>query len=340
MSGESVPYHLRPHKAVDRRLFLDLLSRYERWQSLAEYVYVSMGAYPLEDHKMVHRIVGIKKLVAFDLNDEVVSRQRFNKPIDSCHCIKKKSGELIAELDTILEDFGFSSESGIVIWLDYTDPKKVGEQIREFESLLNKLRTGDLVRVTVNAHPSSMLELQRDADGRPLLADDKRTKQFEKLQARIGDFLPSWASPDHMTPEGLPTVISEAFAAAALRALPVSGTNTFVPLSIIRYADGQQMLSITGTLVDRSEEAALLARLDLSAWPFASSHWGEIHQLVVPHLTLRERLFLERGVVSQSAEDLMAELGFETAADVQIKDFLENYKNYYRFYPTLLTSEL
>lgn len=340
MSGAAIPYHLRPHKAVDRRLFLDLLSRYERWKSLAEYIYISMGAYPLEDHKLVHRIVGIRKLVAFDLNDEVVSRQRFNKPIDSCYCIRKKSGELISDLDAILSGLGFSSESGIVIWLDYTEPAKIGEQIREFEALLNKLRAGDVVRVTVNAHPSSMLEQQRDAEGRPLLAVDKRAKQFERLQERIGDSLPSWAAPEHMTSEYLPLVISEAFAAAALRALPISGATTFAPLSIIRYADGQQMLSITGTLVDRTEENALLARLDLHGWPFASSDWKKIHQLVVPHLTLRERLFLERGVVGKSAEELMADLGFETAADVKIKDFLENYKNYYRFYPTLLTSEL
>ena len=31
MRGASVPYHLRPHKSVDRRLFLDLLMRFERW---------------------------------------------------------------------------------------------------------------------------------------------------------------------------------------------------------------------------------------------------------------------------------------------------------------------
>jgi hypothetical protein len=37
----------------------------------------------------------------------------------------------------------------------FTDPSKLGEQVREFESLLDKLRPGDVVRVTVNAQVAS-----------------------------------------------------------------------------------------------------------------------------------------------------------------------------------------
>lgn len=339
MSGAAVPYHLRPHKAVDRRLFLDLLSRYERWNPLSDYAYVSMGAYPLEDHKLVHRIIGITKLVAFDLDDEVVARQKFNKPLETCHCLTKKSGELIARLDTVLTECSFPPDNGIVIWLDYTDPAKIGEQIREFESLLDKLRSGDVVRITVNAHPHAFLG-QSTTDGRPVRAEEKRTNQFRRLKERIGDFLPSWAGPEHMTLDDLPLVLSESFAAAALRALPISGPNAFTPLSIIRYADGQQMLSLTGAVVRREDEGKLLARLDMNSWPFASTDWKTIHRLVVPHLTVRERLFLERGVVSRSPDDLMKELGFESAAEVKITEFLENYKRYYRFYPTLLAAEV
>lgn len=339
MSGAVVPYHLRPHKAVDRRLFLDLLSRYERWKPLSEYAYVSMGAYSLEDHKLVHRIIGITRLIAFDLDEEVVARQRFNKPIESCRCLAKKSGELIAQLDAVLIECSMPAENGIVIWLDYTEPTKIGEQVREFESLLDKLRPGDVVRVTVNAHPHAFLD-HSTADGKPLLADEKRAKQFQRLRERIGDFLPSWARSDHMTPAELPLVLSESFAAAALNAVPVSGPNAFIPLSIIRYADGQQMLSLTGAVVKRGDEDDFIARLDLKNWPFASTDWRTIHRLVVPHLTVRERLFLERGIVSRPPNELMAELGFENAAEVKITEFLDNYRNYYRFYPTLLSAEV
>ncbi len=339
MSGASIPYHLRPHKSVDRRLFLDLLTRFERWRPLADYVYLSMGAYPLEDHKLVHRHLGITRLIAFDFEENIVARQRFNKPIETCHCLHKKSGELISNLDGILTDCSFLDPKGIIVWLDYTSPGQLGHQVREFETLLDKLRAGDLIRVTVNAHPNALVEAQA-LGASPLLADEKREKQFHNLKSRIGEFLPSETSSDDMTREGLPLAISKSFGAAALKALPVTGENIFCPLSIIRYADGEQMLSITGAVIDRKDKEVFLDRLDLKTWPFASDDWSSIHHLLVPALTIRERLFLERGIMSKSSDDLVSELGFEAAADIQIDEFLASYRDYYRFYPTLLSADI
>ncbi|MGJ0397111.1 MAG: O-methyltransferase [Methylocystis sp.] len=339
MSGASLPYHLRPHKAVDRRLFIDLLSRCERWKPLSNYVYLSMGAYALEDHKLVHRLIGITQLIAFDCNDDVVARQRFNKPVDSCHCIKKKSGDIIANLELVLSDAGFGCADGVVVWLDYTDPSKLGEQIREFEALLDRLRAGDIVRVTVNAHPQTLGAATNEI-GKPIPSPELRAKRFQKLRDRINDYLPSWASEEHVTETDHPRILAGSFAAAALKALPVNSENVFLPLSIVRYADGQQMLSITGAVVKRDTEAEVLKRLDIETWPFASIGWATVHQLVVPDLTVRERLFLERGVISKTPDQLIEELGFKAASEIKIGDFLENFKNYYRFYPTLLSAEL
>lgn len=339
MSGASIPYHLRPHKSVDRRLFLDLLSRFERWKPLAGYVYASMGAYPLEDHKLVHRHLGITRLIAFDMEELIVARQRFNKPIETCHCVCKKSGELISELDTILNDALFPEPEGIIVWLDYTSPKQLGNQIREFEALLNKLRAGDLVRVTVNAHPAELLDPPAPGAS-PLQATEKQEKQFNKLRKLIGDFLSSDIKPESMTQEGLPMAISKAFGAAALKALPTSGKNVFCPLSIVRYADGQQMLSITGSIVARADRDVFLERIDLQSWPFGSTEWTKVHRLLVPALTIRERLFLEKGIMSKSPASLVSELGFNAASDIKMNEFLESYKDYYRFYPTLLSAEI
>lgn len=337
MSGAAIPYHLRPHKAVDRRIFIDLLGRIERWRALADYVYVSMGAYPLEDHKLIHRIIGITKLIAFDMEGSVVARQLFNRPIANCHCIERTSGQVVNALDQILNDCGFGNPSGIIVWLDYTNPKKLGEQIREFQSLLDRLNAGDVIRITVNAHPHELIERHSEKLAR---AEEKRASQFEALKARIKEFLPSWATADHMTAADLPRVISESFSAAALKALPVSSALTFRPLSIIRYADGAQMLSISGIVARRSDEGEMLSRADLQSWPFVSDTWSMIHNLIVPDLTLRERLFLEREVVSSTPEDIVTALGFDSAAGISVANFLENYRRYYRFYPTLLAADI
>jgi hypothetical protein len=337
MSGASIPYHLRPHKAVDRRVFMDLLSRIERWRPLGEYVYLSMGAYPLEDHKLIHRILGVTRLIAFDKDASVVARQVFNRPIGSCHCIEKTSGGIVTELDQVLDQCGFGHPAGVIVWLDYTDPKQLGEQVREFQSLLNRLSAGDVVRVTVNAHPNELIDA---SDQTPTLAEEKRAKQFQGLRNRIKEFLPSWAKAEHMTAADLSRVISESFADAALKALPVTGPLTFRPLSVVRYADGVQMLSMTGVVARRADEGEMLARLGMQTWPFTSDTWSDIHNLVVPDLTLRERLFLEREIVATEPVNIVEALGFDAAGGISIADFIDNYRRYYRFYPTLLTAEL
>ncbi len=339
MSGASIPYHLRAHKAVDRRIFVDLLTRFERWKPLSKYVYVSMGAYPLEDHRLVHRILGITRLIAFDCDEAIVARQIFNRPLDTCHCLHKKSGDLIADLDNVLANCSFSDAEGVVVWLDYTDPKKIGTQIREFQSLLDKLRPGDLVRITVNANPNELLDAAVPGDPPPL-ATEKMEKQFKNIKKWVGEFLPSSASPDDMTEAKLPILISQSFAAAALKAFPVGSSTSFFPLSVVRYKDTTQMLSITGVLIEKGDEADLISRLDMASWPLASNTWSDVRRLIVPALTLRERLLLERGIVNKSAEELISELGFSNAADVGLSEFIESYKDYYRFYPTMLPAEV
>lgn len=295
-----------------------------------------MGAYPLEDHKLVHRALGISRLIAFDFDDGTVARQQFNKPVSQCYCVCKRSDAMIAGLDRILSEAGFGDPAGLIVWLDYTDPSKIGAQIREFQSLLDRLAPGDIVRVTVNAHPQSLSE----PSDQPQKVEVRRVKQFEAIQKRLGDLLPSRASPSDMTTETLPALLAEAFAAAALRALPVSSPNAFRPLSVTRYKDGQQMLSLTGAVVAKKEEHAMQSRIGLDEWPFSSPTWSKIHNLVVPDLTVRERLFLEREAMSKSDDQIISALGFNKAGDVPMREFLDNYRNYYRFYPILLAAEL
>lgn len=337
MSGASIPYHLRPHKAVDRRLFLDLLGRLERWMPLNDYAYVSMGAYPLEDHRLVHRVLGITRLLAFDFDGEVVARQEFNRPLESCRCVELSAQKLVDDFDRILQDQGFGDARGAIVWLDYTDPKQHAQQLREFQTLLDKLTEGDIVRVTVNAHIN--LQLDSAVGSKPLTKDEKRAKMLHTIKSKMGEYLPSNTTVDDMTEAGLASVISRSFGAAAHKAFQSTGTNTFKPLSITRYSDGTQMLSMTGMVIARSKVEEFDARMQWASWPFASADWGAVHHLVVPSLTLRERLFLEKGV-GRNTDELIRELGFNSAAEVPLQDFLASYRNYYRFYPTLLSADV
>lgn len=56
MSGASIPYHLRPNKAIDRYAFLELLSKVDRYIDcdISQYKYVGFGGHSLEDFKYIH----------------------------------------------------------------------------------------------------------------------------------------------------------------------------------------------------------------------------------------------------------------------------------------------
>ena len=338
MSAAAVPFHLRPHKSVDRRLFVDLLARYERWRPIRNYAYVSMGAYALEDHKMIHRRFGISRLIAFDRDENTVARQRFNRPVGSCRCLNLGSGEIIARLREVLDEETEEEVEGVVIWLDYTAPGELGTQIREFQDLLSALLAGDVVRITVNAEATALAKSMR-SDGKQLEGDDLLEERFEELKRRIGDYLPTDASAKDVRKMRLPKLLGRAFGQAASKAEMPLGGKKLSPLSIVSYADGQRMLSITGALVEREDEEKMRSKIDLESWPFKSAGWSCMRLLNVPDLTVRERMFLERRI--DAAEDEITDgLGFEFGGDIDVMEFVQQYRRYYRFYPSLVALDV
>lgn len=341
MTAEALPYRLRPHKAVDRRLFLDLLSRWERWQPLDRHVYVSMAGYTMEDQKLVHRLVGIDRLLAFDRNSDIVDRQMFNRPTHEARCVVASADEITADIDLAVRSAGIDDASGYVVWLDYTSPAQIGEQLREFRTLAAQLAPGDIVRVTVNAAPQSWGRQRRDDDrveGQEL-REVLRGRIYEMLRTRLGDALAPEIEPNMLDDEGLASALARAFGISANRAVRPTSGRRLVPLSIVRYADGLQMLSITAALVEDANIGAMRERLGLDAWPFSVSEWSDVRFIAVPDLTIRERLYLERNTHRTSAE-IAEDVGFDFDGTTGMPDFLENYRSYYRHYPALSPVEL
>ena len=246
------------------------------------------------------------------------------------------SGQLIDELDEVIRDDEGENPEGVVIWLDYTRASEIGEQIREFEALLDKLAVGDVVRVTVNAHPPS---LASGSEG-SIPAHELRERRFETLSRRVGDYLPSDATPAQMDRVGLARVLSLAFGRAAVNALPVGAEETFSLLSLVRYADGQQMLSLTGAIVARNEERDMRNAMAMEGWPFVVPDWESVRPLRVPDLTIRERMFLEQAMDHQEPHKVAAQLGFALDEGASVEEFLDDYRKYYRFYPSVLSTEL
>ena len=86
-AGSSLPYRLRPNKAVDRELFLSLLMRLAPKLSLEKYHYVGLGGPFLEDFRLVHARLGLGRMTCVEAEQEVHKRQVFNRPIASIECV-------------------------------------------------------------------------------------------------------------------------------------------------------------------------------------------------------------------------------------------------------------
>ena len=91
-TGSSLPYRLRPNKAVDRELFLSLLMRLSPILSLEKYQYVGLGGPFLEDFRLVHGRLGLSRMTCLESEEEVHKRQVFNRPIASIECVLSTSG--------------------------------------------------------------------------------------------------------------------------------------------------------------------------------------------------------------------------------------------------------
>jgi len=334
MTASSLPYALRQNKYVDRKVFIDLLSRLQRHIPLDQHVYVSLGGPSLEDHKLIHTQLGLRRLVSLDGEAHIVDRQKFNKPVQCIKCVHLTTKGFIDAFQAQMRSLGFGEEPPVIAWFDYTNPKHLGQQLREFETLLGLLNPHDIIRITVNAHPPALYAANsRQLDHRET-ADEVREERFSRLANRLEEFLPTDASPGNMDEHGLPGVISRAFGLAALSAIPTSSPNEFFPLSVIKYADGQQMLSFTGIIIPKNEKREFINKCKLRKWEFCSKGWSDIHRIDIPYLTLRERLFLDQFLPKWSPKVINKKLKFTfEGSSERTMELLAQYKRFYRFYP-------
>src|SRR5205809_597881 len=84
ISGSTLAYHLRHHKAIERNLFLNLLKHLNNASmiQLKDYRYVGFGAAFLEDFKILHSEFAITNMDCIEADAFVQTRQEFNKPYD------------------------------------------------------------------------------------------------------------------------------------------------------------------------------------------------------------------------------------------------------------------
>jgi hypothetical protein len=308
---------LRQNKAIDRNLFVDLLSRVGRYRNISDYHYIGFGGPFLEDFKHVHAALRMTKMTSIEIDENVSKRQNFNRPLSCVEVRNESSGDFIS---------GFDFSEDYVFWLDYTEPSKVGEQLAELETLISKLPSGSIFKITVNAAAAAL--------GVSPPGEDLQVFRVRRAGELLGAYAPAVISTDDVTSKSYPNVLLKSIESAVKKG--VAGRKGYValPLTSFTYKDGQTMLAVTGVVLRKSDEPAFMQHTRLSHWEFATNSWALIKEISVPAMSVKERIFVESLLPQTSAEEIELKIGFHIGEDsVESSRLISNFSKYYRMYP-------
>ena len=316
MRAHAASYRLRPNKYVDRELFAELVALLVASSQEGAYVYISMGGNQLIDHLSMYRRAGLRKLYAFDMNPKVVERQRFNAPFREMRCEVHKSDEVADRLDKIIQTF---DAENVIVWLDYTNAKRVG-QLQEIEILASRLQVGDVMRVTMNADFSSLKNWEDQlSDAEKQLPVEERNAVL--LKRRLTPYWPSQFS--NIQYEEMPLALTKCIERAAVRGGQMQRpVKVPIPLLVTKYRDTTQMVTITVVMADGA------GRVNVpKSWMYTPSKRIGIEEIVIPDLTMRERVALDK-MLHRGPGEVERRMGGWID-----KSAIQAYRRFHRFYP-------
>jgi len=315
-TSNSIPYHLRLNKAVEREIFIGLLSVLYPCLQLSDYQYIGMGGPFLEDYRVMHSRLGLRKMVCVESDINTHKRQLFNMPFGGIECIN-------ASVEDYLQTEDFSSDS-VLIWLDYTDPTQRRDQIMSFMDLVCKVGPRSILKLTLNANPAHGLDTKEFSG--------ERLQEYRLEQARSQ--LDSLLAPDAKACEAT----SRNFGRLLLRSLKYSldkeleGTGvSFLGVSSYSYSDGQPMITVTGVSLNDGDVEPFLAETKVNQWPFYSKDWTVPETIDMPLLSTQERIELQRAMNSSEAPRL--DYSLDSGRILPSQEMLISFQRFYRVTP-------
>ncbi len=326
MAGSNVPYHLRPKKYVERLLFCELLSKAFIVWPQDQYIYISMGGPFLSDHKLMGQHFAFNSLLSFEMDEAVVTRQRFNNLNDTpIKCEHMTSEKFVREFPQIIEQCDDAENA--VVWLDYASSKGRRTQIREFGILAGELTPGDVLKITLNCSVSTL----SGYGNRAVKAHEQQMLMMADLRQQLGDMIPDkLVDGQTISKASMAKILLGAVNYQIKEASESAHNYSISPVSVYVYNDGSHdMLTITCMAVQNGAKEEFFANTGLCLL----SDDQAIPEIKIPDLSIRERRRLETLIDEHEENHIVHEnLGFQLGETVggsisSVKDF-RLYKDY------------
>lgn len=275
-SYRDIDYRVRPAKHAERQMMVEAFRRL-RFGTVESYQYVGLGSVYFSDFVVVHRSLGISKLVSIERATHDRSRFEANKPFE---CVEMLWGETGSELPKV--DFDLRS----IVWLDY-DGRLDRSMLGDVREVVGRAASGSVLAVTVQ----SRYDRSTDEHG--------TDRPVEAMVDRLGservpfDLAASDLRGDG-TSELFRRVLSEEVAAAVgdrnVGRHPAQQVRAKQILNF-RYEDGVRMMTVAFVIYDAGQES-IYAACAFDGLPFFRDG-PEAFAIDIPKLTVREIAFLE-----------------------------------------------
>lgn len=308
-SGTSLhpAYHLRPNKAIDRFMLIDVL-RNIPLEKRKKYEYIGLGGPFLEDFKIMHHYYPEISLTSIEENEDTFKRQKFNKSFRAINLVKSDIASYFSEHD----EFGHP----LVVWFDGTDFRQ--RTIENIITILNKLPIGSILKVTARVSFETEPRYKEFASEVVQALNEylKGTQLSDEEQERLALAIRNISdkvviSKDEMwltmqtildyLPEGYENMLEDQISRAKLyhqilrkaisSVYPNTGDNIFYLLSSNYYSDGTTMISVTGMLVRRKDLSKV--RKMFKSYQPQGDQLVTPTKIDVPVLSIKERMELD-----------------------------------------------
>jgi len=329
------PYQLKPNKAVDRFLLIDLLQqmRVTDWFDMSTYTYYGFGGPFLEDCRLLRRYCPEVKIASIEANKHTYLRQLFHQFGRDITLIDKNFGDFLTS---------FASNGTEIFWLDYTNLE--ASRLEDFRRLINLADDGSIIKITLRAElPYN--PLLRDL--RTWETEEDRDKDFKLFLQEFNDEFKGYTPPgigrdEFDQPMHFVTLILKMIQLTAQNALPVRAHGSiFHILNAATYSDGTQMLSVTGIVYPYEQRNKI--EDCFRSWHFFSQTWDTMHKIDVPVLSMKERLKLEKllPVKNNTGKALLRTLGYNIdKTENSSLERLKQYAAFYKYYPYFVKIDL
>lgn len=320
--ASSIPYNIRPNKVADRELFLSALSCFSAIENLKHYQYIGLGGPFLEDFKLIHIRLGLKKMVCVESEMNTHLRQKFNAPLSDMKFVH-------GAMEWYLDENEINEKS--IIWLDFTAPGELVEQIMLFAVQASRLPIGSIVRLTLNANNTSLGTKEDAVKEDSSYRDPAKLKEWrmERFKGLFGDLTPSTLSSDEFT--------YKAYGKTLLRVLKLAVEREILGLPrqikwllCTHYADGQPMVTAMCRIAPENESEEVEKRIQ--EWEFYSTPNAPL-TVDLPSLSAKERLEIGDG-------NREINLDYTIPSSKLSQDPVAMMKRFYRVYPHFSRVEL